>query len=114
MRQALKNNPHILERMGITPEEFESYDLDHIIPKQLCGPDLAWNLVIMSRSNNRSFGAKVNAAKVREVGFKTWVTVLAQYASHYQLDVTQIKLSLVPGWGLQHMVPTAAAGVMMA
>jgi hypothetical protein len=117
MRLALKKRPHLLESMGITPAEFESYDLDHIIPESKSGPDGATNLVVMLRSKNRNFGAEVTAEKVREVGLKTWVKAAFHYAHHHSLDHIQIKLaeqSLVPWqkpFGLVSTAAAAAAGI---
>lgn len=110
LRDILRDpNDGYLARMGITPEEFndrdsqQGYDLDHIIPGSLGGPDHARNLVVMPRSTNHRLGASLTAEKVQEVGLRTMLAAALFYVEYHA--------SYIPDAPLQQQRLLVAAGV---
>jgi hypothetical protein len=80
MRLVLRGRSDILEAMGIDPEDFGRYDIDHIIPKSLAGQNHPANYVVMLRCANQHFGWCISSKKLWYVGWDA----MQGAAKHYR------------------------------
>jgi hypothetical protein len=79
VRDWLLKQPEHLRAMGIEPQDFTNYHIDHIFASAAKGTssrDHPMNLCVMRGGQNSSFGAGVTLAKCQYVGLRVWCAVL--------------------------------------